>query len=86
MEQPGSQKVLDFCSTKIYNHIVEQKGGDLLSDKKLGRPTDHPKPYRMGVRVDEKTLEQLDSYCRKHSVSRSDAVRIAIERLVDEKK
>ena len=66
--------------------MSNNKGGDPLSDKKLGRPTDHPKPYRMGVRIDEKTLQALDAYCREHAQSRSDAVRIAIERLVGNQK
>ena len=79
-------KVLDYCSTISYNYIVEQKGGDPLSGKKLGRPTDNPKPYRLGIRVDEKTLTALDTYCQEHTISRSDAVRIAVERLVSEQK
>ncbi len=56
-----------------------------MADKKMGRPTDNPKPIRMGVRIDPDTLERLDKYCKKNNIVRSEAVRIAINRLVEQK-
>lgn len=35
-------------------------------------------------KIDEKLLEKLDKYARRHGMSRSDAIRRAIERLVTE--
>ena len=33
--------------------------------KKLGRPTDNPKPHKLTVRLDDRGLEILDNYCRR---------------------
>ena len=33
--------------------------------KKMGRPTDSPKTTQFSIRFDEKTLEVLDTYCKK---------------------
>lgn len=54
-----------------------------MSDKKLGRPTDSPKPVRITVRVDNNTLEKLDDYCDKKRVERSEGIRRAINQLSD---
>jgi len=56
-----------------------------LADKKLGRPTDNPKPVRMGIRMDADTIKKLDAYCEAHNILRSEAVRIAINMLVSQK-
>ena len=57
-----------------------------MSGKKMGRPTDCPKPVRMGVRIDPETLCQLDDYCEKHNMVRSEAVRLAVNRLIQKRK
>lgn len=83
--ESGGNFSLDFCSTQCYNDYVEQKGGAYLADKKLGRPTDNPKPVRMGIRIDADTVEKLDEYCKKNNLLRSEAVRIAINWLIGQK-
>jgi len=55
-----------------------------LAGKKMGRPTDNPKPYRIAARLDEESKQILDHYCEKHKVSIMEAVRRAIYRLKDE--
>lgn len=52
--------------------------------KKLGRPTDNPKPYKITVRIDEESKKILDEYCLKENVNQMEAVRRGIKKL-DEK-
>lgn len=48
---------------------------------KMGRPTEYPKPYQIGIRIgpDEKAI--LDAYCEQEGVSQAKAVRIGIGKL-----
>ncbi|MCR2047902.1 ribbon-helix-helix protein, CopG family [Acetatifactor muris] len=52
--------------------------------KKIGRPTDNPKPYKITVRLDEKSKKILDSYCENNGTNQMEAVRRAIEKLATE--
>ena len=47
----------------------------------MGRPTDNPKPYRVGFRLDEESKAILDAYCLEKNVSISEAGNIAIKLL-----
>lgn len=47
----------------------------------MGRPTDNPKPYRVGFRLDEESKAILDEYCLEKNVTISEAGNIAIKRL-----
>ena len=49
--------------------------------KKMGRPTDNPKPYKITVRLDAKSKEILDAYCRMNGTNQMEAVRRAIQYL-----
>lgn len=49
--------------------------------KKMGRPTENPKSTQFSVRFDEETLNILDNYCKKNSVSRPEGVRRAVREL-----
>lgn len=51
--------------------------------KKKGRPTDNPKSTQFSIRFDKGTLNILDDYCKKNSVSRPEAVRFAVSKLKD---
>lgn len=52
---------------------------------KMGRPlSDNPKGKRVGVRLDEDTLQTLDNCCKKLDQSKSEVVRTGIN-LVAEK-
>ena len=57
-----------------------------LGAKKMGRPTDNPKPYHMTVKYDEDCKEILERYCEQEQVSRMEAVRRGIKRLRDDLK
>lgn len=47
----------------------------------MGRPTDNPKPYRVGFRLDEESKAILDKYCHEKNVTISEAGNIAIKLL-----
>ena len=55
-----------------------------MASKKMGRPTDNPKPYKITVRLDENSKSILDSYCRQEEVTQMEAVRRSIKRLEDD--
>lgn len=47
---------------------------------KKGRPaSENPKDYMLRVRMDEKTLQQLDECCKAENLSRSEIVRKGIQ-------
>lgn len=43
------------------------------------------KDYMLRVRLDVETLEKLDDVCKRHNLSRSEAVRNGIDRMYQEK-
>ncbi|MBR5791354.1 MAG: hypothetical protein IKY40_06495 [Phascolarctobacterium sp.] len=48
---------------------------------KVGRPTDNPKEKRITVRLDAKSIQVLNDYCKLKNLSHADAVREGIKRL-----
>lgn len=56
-----------------------------MSDKKkVGRPVSGtPKTVKLTVRVDNESVDILDSYCEREKVSRADGVRAGIKALKD---
>lgn len=45
---------------------------------KMGRPTDNPKPYKLTVRVDQKTMDILTEYVEQEKVTQMEAIRRGI--------
>ena len=52
-----------------------------MQPKKMGRPTDNPKPTQLAIRFDIETLNILDRFCEKEKVSRAEGVRKAVRKL-----
>lgn len=52
-----------------------------MGTKKMGRPTDNPKPYKIAVKLDQEAKDILDAYCKQESVSIMEAARRGIKRL-----
>lgn len=48
---------------------------------RTGRPTNNPKPYKITVRLDEKSKEILNRYCEQKKVTQMEAVRQGIKKL-----
>lgn len=57
-----------------------------LGAKKMGRPTDNPKPYRMAVKYDERCKNILEAYCKQENVNKMEAARRGIYKLEDDLK
>ncbi|HBC26435.1 MAG TPA: CopG family transcriptional regulator [Ruminococcaceae bacterium] len=54
---------------------------------KTGRPkADKPKDIRYSVRFDAETETNLISYCKKHGITKGEAIRKGIHLLLTEKK
>lgn len=52
--------------------------------KKMGRPKgNNNKDYVCTIRMDETTLKRLETYCRLMNVVKSEAIRVAIAKLVN---
>lgn len=49
--------------------------------QRTGRPTTNPKPYKITVRLDEKSKKILDDYCKQEKINQMEAVRQAIGEL-----
>jgi len=52
-----------------------------LGEKKVGRPTDNPKPYKVAVKLDQEAKDILDAYMEQEGVSLMEAARRGIKRL-----
>lgn len=49
--------------------------------KKMGRPTDNPKSNPIHVRLDTKSLEILDKFCKQENIKRTEGIRQGIQLL-----
>lgn len=74
--------VIDFCGTKVYNNFVAQKWEVEYMAAKMGRPTDDPKSQSVHIRLGTECIDILDRYQSAHHVTRTEAIRIAIKKLV----
>lgn len=48
---------------------------------KIGRPTDDPKVFKLGVRINSKSKQILDDYCLQENVSKTEAIERGIAKL-----
>ena len=44
------------------------------SKKKMGRPTDNPRPYSLTIRISEADKRILEKYCARTGVNRTEAI------------
>lgn len=51
---------------------------------KMGRPTENPKPYKITVRLDEKSNKVLQEYCKQENIEKGEAIRRAVKKLEPE--
>ena len=55
--------------------------------KKMGRPKgEDNKEYTYTVRMNEDTLRRLEAYCERLQIAKSQAVREAIEKMIEDEK
>lgn len=52
----------------------------------VGRPkAENPKQSRFSIRLDAETERKLEEYCKKHNVSKGEAIRRGIHLLLEKK-
>ena len=54
------------------------------SKKKMGRPTDNPRPHRLTIRISDADKRILEVYCAKTGVNRTEAISRGIGKLIEE--
>ena len=74
---------IDFCRTIPYVYFARQKWGDAMPSKKMGRPTDNPRPHKLNVRINDESKRILEEYCSQEAVNRTEAVERSIKKLKD---
>jgi len=57
-----------------------------MPSKKMGRPTNNPRPHKLNVRINDNSKEILEKYCLQKSVNRTEAVEQGIKKLEDDLK
>lgn len=78
------KKVLDFTVTDKYNIFVvtKKKGVDNMSPR-TGRPkSDNPKSHDIKIRIDDMTYDELMKYCDKNKITKTEATRLGLEKLL----
>ena len=64
--------------------MCTQKEGDEMSPR-TGRPkTENPKDIQLKIRADKQTIEDLDFCCEKLDKTRSDIIRLGIQKVKSE--
>lgn len=56
----------------------------ILANKKVGRPTDNPRPHKISIRINDSSKEILENYCTEFNVSKTEAVERGIKKLEDD--
>lgn len=50
---------------------------------KIGRPKiDNPKTHDIKVRIDDMTYDKLIEYCKKNNITKTEATRLGLEKLL----
>ena len=55
-----------------------------MSDRKMGRPTDNPRPHKISIRINDQSKEILERYCQKKQVSKTEAIERGIRKLKED--
>ena len=56
-----------------------------MSDKRIGRPTDNPRPNKISIRINDEDKNILENYCEKENVNKTEAISIGIKSLKPKK-
>ena len=75
------KKLLTKCITKSIIFYV----GGIVALKKMGRPKgENNKEKICTIRMDESTLSRLEAYCNLMKVAKSEAIRGAINKMIED--
>lgn len=61
--------------------MPDKKRGDSVSDKKMGRPTNNPRPNKISIRISDEDKNILEDYCEKENVNKTEAISRGIKSL-----
>lgn len=54
--------------------------------KKVGRPTDNPRPNKISIRISDTDKAILEKYCEENNVNKTEAISRGIRKLEEDKK
>ena len=57
-----------------------------MPSKKMGRPTNNPRPHKLNVRINDSSKQILEEYCLQEAVNKTEAVERGIKKLDDDLK
>jgi len=66
--------------------LYGRSGGDEMPSKKMGRPTNNPRPHKLNVRINDSSKQILEEYCLQEAVNKTEAVERGIKKLDDDLK
>lgn len=52
-----------------------------MSDKKMGRPTNNPRPNKISIRISDEDKKILENYCEEEKVNKTEAISRGIRSL-----
>ncbi len=55
-----------------------------MANKKMGRPTENPRPHKLSIRINDESKDILESYCNDFNVNKTEAVERGIKKLKDD--
>lgn len=74
--------LLTFARQKHIFYLCQTKREVILmSDKKMGRPTDNPKLNKISIRISDEDKDILDKYCEKENINKTEAISKGIKSL-----
>ena len=65
----------------IDNTIKKRQGQEVIHIKKMGRPTDNPRPNKLSIRLSDEDKQILEGYCICEGVNRTEAISRGIKML-----
>jgi hypothetical protein len=62
--------------------VTEKEGVEIMSPR-TGRPKiENPKKHDIKIRIDDITYEELMKYCDEHNITKTEATRLGLEKLL----
>ena len=79
---------MTYWNSIIYNRIVgTQKSEVIILSPRTGRPkSENPKDIDLKIRIDKETNQKILEYCKKHNITRVQAIRNGIDLILENDK
>lgn len=55
----------------------------IIEKKKIGRPTDNPRPNKLSIRISDTDKKILEDYCERENVNKTEAISRGIKKLYE---